>query len=99
MSHNETTDTLFEQSDIEIDKQTNLAARKSEVRKYLGFVDRGKLLYHLKFYHYPLLNQQVKSVSLVQIDFFINQWESFLSFNGQPQLFKFVNQASFIGRL
>jgi len=61
---------------------SNFTSRESEIGQYLCFVDRRNLFNHFEFHDRLSLNQQVETVTLVQTNLFVHQWQGFLSFNG-----------------
>lgn len=83
--HDKTTDAVFEQFDVEVDQKTNFTVRELEIRQYLGFMHWSNLLHYLQFHNYLLFHQQIKSVALVEMYFFIDQGQSLLAFNCQTQ--------------
>jgi hypothetical protein len=57
LRHNKSSHPVLQQFDIKIDQQTDLAAGEFEVGKYLGLVDRRKLLDDFEFHDDLLFNQ------------------------------------------
>ncbi len=97
-AENDSANPLFEQPDVEINQETNLAARQVEVGQQLRFVDWRDLFDRFQLDNDLTIDEQVDSIATVDKDVFVNHRQSGLALKIQLALSELMSKTSLIGR-
>ncbi len=95
--HNEAAIAILWQLRVEIEQLADLASRESEIGEHLGLVNWSGPIDNVGFYDHLLFHKQVSTVSLIVVEFPVDQGKRFLPFRNQSELLRLMSQASFAG--
>lgn len=65
-------DSIAKHYDVEVDKQTDLEIKQTQMRKKLGFIDRMQGVLAFRFNNYTVLDYQVSTKPTIQFHGFVN---------------------------
>jgi len=84
---------------VEIEPQSQLAARQLQVRQYLCVMNWHKPINSLDLYNYPVSNHQIRPRATVKPYFLVHDWDQLLTLNRYISQRQLISQALFVCRL
>ena len=95
---NDTLQPLFENRNMEIDKQSDRHSGELQIRQQLRIMDRQQFFDGFELNHNQVFDNHIHLVAAIKLDSLVDDWQRNLSLDPKPLLNHLVSYSLLVGR-